>query len=91
MLSAILFLVIWVGVWLALVMSSVFTTSNGIFASGFLAFIVATVVTAIATWLFKGIIWVLIIIAAIILIILLVKKIKGGGSSGGDNGEDSSS
>ena len=58
---------------------------------GNIAFIVATVVTAIATWLFKGIIWVLIIIAAIILIILLVKKIKGGGSSGGDNGEDSSS
>ena len=91
MLQAILFLILWIGIWLALVMSSFFTTSSGIFASGALAFIAAAAITAIVSWLFSGLIWIIIIIGGIILVCLVVKKIKGGGKSDDDLSDSDSS
>ena len=56
MLLGLLFIIIWVYVWFKLVASSFFITGNGIFYSGFLGFVVASVIVGIVGTLLKGLV-----------------------------------
>ena len=85
MLLGLLFIIIWVYVWFKLVASSFFITGNGIFYSGFLGFVVASVIVGIVGTLLKGLVKIFLIIAAILLIVFLIRKFFGKKNNSADS------
>lgn len=77
MLLGLLFVIVWIYVWFKLVASSVFVTGNGIFYSGLLGFMVASVVAAIVQFVFKGALYILLPLAGIVLVVFIVRWFMG--------------